>query len=947
MTNFPLLIGIFICWTGYGASWDSVLSKGWEPPKTAFLYGYSEFTPALQMGVRPYETFLDTPDTLRKSPYFREFIRRHPEGDRFGLSLYEEMRHLRPGLGHLARHWLQDMRQLSEGERPGSAKLKGIPASVLEGNAFWPPNIPKKLDTPIVSIAPLILSRTQEDLGHTVLWTVYGGSELNWEEIFWTRSFSGPATPWLCRLINKAFGATEEKNCPLKNLGVRILTHHPDWIPSDLRDLILVKSDIPTKYLVTFLPYSEWPESMKRAYREDRLNPIPHPSTLIFSEAPLFNKMVSEEARQLPLAIEFSQFSQSLVRMGFYGLRALDVSRRRHRFSKSDNNSMGNSTIGDNGTDPLDLIFRAIPSVMGIYGKPIGRNVQMWGVSGPLKGEWLLDGPAANHDVLKQAENKILEDGGASRVHYRNYFPVAQINGFDLRWYRPLVAWTTPQGVDSDFELLGSVRLTLAKKDLWFPVEVVDASVEEELAKIVDPEGNPETTAMNATKLFDFSERLHGKLTEDFANALLNPISETFRKWRETLPQQVSNELDSAVKTGEKTPLVIPLTFRDTATSEYGHRYWKKLVDLTEGPFTQKNNTDCAATDGDAQSLDPHCKKNDLPAVLDYLKRYYEDELRLPTFVQSFEWKVDFDIPWWDGLKEKQHNLIVVIHGKDGKPHEEAIVMGDHYDTAQMGDIYEGNSLAEKRKLSDLVGHRHSAKGADDNHSATATLMEAARVLKDLPLKKDVWLVHLTGEEFPADSLGTRALCQALIEKRGLTDRKENPKIAGVFVLDMVAHDVDRDKEGKESSSKIFQIAPGRGDRAARLAFGAHRVTQTWNHLLSSEKWNEKLNRKNRWKRYQVPKGVPPDKFPLPELPLLVPYSGEIRPGGHFRSSLYQTDIQLFADSGFPAVLFMENYDVNRDGYHDTLDNLELIDLDYASGLTAIAIETVAQAASQ
>ena len=64
------------------------------------------------------------------------------------------------------------------------------------------------------------------------------------------------------------------------------------------------------------------------------------------------------------------------------------------------------------------------------------------------------------------------------------------------------------------------------------------------------------------------------------------------------------------------------------------------------------------------------------------------------------------------------------------------------------------------------------------------------------------------------------------------------------------------------------------------------------------------------------------------------------------RSSLYQTDIQIFSDAGFPAVLFMENYDVNRIGYHDTLDNMGYIDLDYARAVSAIAIETVAQAAN-
>ena len=48
---------------------------------------------------------------------------------------------------------------------------------------------------------------------------------------------------------------------------------------------------------------------------------------------------------------------------------------------------------------------------------------------------------------------------------------------------------------------------------------------------------------------------------------------------------------------------------------------------------------------------------------------------------------------------------------------------------------------------------------------------------------------------------------------------------------------------------------------------------------------------------------------------------------------------------GIPVVLFMENYDINRCGYHDTHDTMANIDLDYGAALAAITIETVARAA--
>ena len=73
--------------------------------------------------------------------------------------------------------------------------------------------------------------------------------------------------------------------------------------------------------------------------------------------------------------------------------------------------------------------------------------------------------------------------------------------------------------------------------------------------------------------------------------------------------------------------------------------------------------------------------------------------------------------------------------------------------------------------------------------------------------------------------------------------------------------------------------------------------------------------------------------------------AGEVRTEWEPKSSLYNTDGQIFSDVGIPVVLFMENYDINRSGYHDTHDTMKNIDLDYAPALTAIAIETVAEAA--
>src|SRR5262249_40700197 len=128
-----------------------------------------------------------------------------------------------------------------------------------------------------------------------------------------------------------------------------------------------------------------------------------------------------------------------------------------------------------------------------------------------------------------------------------------------------------------------------------------------------------------------------------------------------------------------------------------------------------------------------------------------------------FRWETDFQFPWMDGWARNQvapaeRNIIMMIPGAN---RGQAVIMGDHYDTAYMEDVYYADSGGDQR--------RAPAAGADDNHSATTALLLAAEHLLPLAkagkLARDVWLVHLTGEEFPADCMGARALGQALVER--------------------------------------------------------------------------------------------------------------------------------------------------------------------------------------
>lgn len=103
--------------------------------------------------------------------------------------------------------------------------------------------------------------------------------------------------------------------------------------------------------------------------------------------------------------------------------------------------------------------------------------------------------------------------------------------------------------------------------------------------------------------------------------------------------------------------------------------------------------------------------------------------------------------------------------------------------------------------------------------------------------------------------------------------------------------------------------------------------------------WNQEPHRRGRGRSQRGSQ----------ELPAIAKHAllrGEVRPEWDRRSSLYNTDGQIFSDVGIPVVLLMENYDIARSGYHDTQDTLENIDLDYGAALAAIAIETVTQAAT-
>ena len=372
-------------------------------------------------------------------------------------------------------------------------------------------------------------------------------------------------------------------------------------------------------------------------------------------------------------------------------------------------------------------------------------------------------------------------------------------------------------------------------------------------------------------------------------------------------------------------------------------RYWRAIANLAEGRYLNKNNGDCVR-DAVTQQWLPIPKAISNPwaiicsAIIGARARAADRRLVGDSAVSledRFRISLDGRLARKSDGRKNERNLITIIPGKNRR---EAVIMGDHYDTAYMEDVY------GYRKEPKSDGSRIAASGADDNHSATAALQLAAPILIELSragrLARDVWLIHLTGEEFPSDCLGARHLSQQLVQgtlKMRMADGALHDlsatRVTGLYVLDMIAHNNDRRRN-------VFQIAPGTTPESLKLAYHAWMASRLWQ--AGAAEWNEKPSRRGLGRGRRSPHGGA-----MPRTAKHLAPTGEVRLHDDPRSTLFNTDGQVFSDAGIPSVLFMENYDINRHGYHDSEDTMANIDLDYGAAVAAIAIEAVARAASE
>jgi hypothetical protein len=932
------------------------------------LTAYSEFMPSPRVGRKP----LGETDHVLFS-----------DDDPFGwhITEIEEEYELRPGIEHAGHQIMNNLIKLGKGLT--EHYIHGHGGENLKDNPYWPSEIASKAGTLLheryVTLLPLMLSRTQDDKGR-IIWSLFGNSIHDPETAFWKNFYSSPGVEVAAKESVSFFttilsNAYNEKLSDIKSLfdtGFRIMPSEsvlPSWTKP-----FIVNSDSSfnqIRYLLTFKPFGLLPSVVRELYLSGRLSLLPFPGSLVFWGMPGYEKLKKE----FPLAGQIPLLNLAARSRGFDGLKVAqsgwiheprpgtdhkvneellhDSFHRTHRWQRLHKYQDELNEVG-NKIKMVKVLFSTEPDAMGLYDKPLARNSHIWNNSYEL----LLDGPNADRKKIKEVEKTILEGG---LFGYRFFYPPMCAGEYDVYLHRPLIAYL-PSGSDN-----AEIKTDMLKgyitgyhkndKEMKNPVEMWPRYLKRELylSALNDFKNSSDyyahQTSLNILSLLDAWHMQNEKpLQRSYARRLLNISKQkSLEQWLDELTVNSATEeagirmkksLSEIIESQNLQVLPEAITYSETATRRFEENWWNDIRYLAHGQFINKDNADIAQ---DSTTLSLIQKQHrDLESLGDYFimrhRRAIADAGMEGIAICGelpFKWQTDFEYPMFGGWEANQkdetyeRNILVVIPGKNRR---QAVVFGDHYDTAYMEDIYE--------KERGGSGARLSAHGADDNYSASSTLLQAAplflRLSKEGRLERDIWLIHLTGEEFPSDCMGARNFCQLLIERRlklktgnDTFTELSNTEIVGVFIMDMIGHNRENDQD-------IFQISSGKSAKSLQLSRQAHLANMIWN--ACTQIWNQNPERQHpgRGKRITGTQEIP-------EIAKYLTLEGEVRTRYNPHSSIFNTDGQIFSDAGVPAVLFMENYDINRSGYHDTKDTLENIDLDYGAAFAAIAIETVAR----
>jgi hypothetical protein len=953
-------------------------SCGWQK----MLEGYPWFNCDGCYPITAYSEFMPSPLVGRK-PLGETDRVLFSDDDPFGwhIAEIEEEYELRPGIEHAGHQIMNNLIKLGKGLT--EHYIHGHGGENLKDNPYWPSEIASKAGTLLneryVTLLPLMLSRTQDDKGR-IIWSLFGNSIHDPETAFWKNFYSSPgveiaadeSVSFFTSILSNAYNEKLSDGKSLFDAGFRIMpaeTVLPSWTKP-----FIVNGDSSfnqIRYLLTFKPFGLLPSAIRELYLSSKLSLLPFPGSLAFWGMPGYEKLKKE----LPLAGQIPLLNLVARNRGIGGLKVAQSGwihephpgtvniineellhesyHRTHRWQRLHRYQDELNEVAQK-IKLVKVLFSTEPDAMGLYDKPLARNSHIWN----HRFELLLDGPNAARKKIMDAEKTILEGG---LFGYRFFFPPMRTGEYDVYLHRPLIAYL-PAGSDNaeiKTEMLKGYITGYHKNDreMQHPVEMWPRLLKRELylSALNDfKNGNDHyahQTSLNILSLLDaWHMQNENPLQRSYARRLLNISKQkSLEQWLDELAvhsttQEAGIKMQRALSEiieSQKIP-VLPeaITYSETATRRFEENWWNDIRYLAHGQFINKDNADMALDSTTLAFIQK--QQRDLESLGDYFIMRHRREIadagmegiaicgELP-----FKWRTDFEFPMFGGWKGNQkdetyeRNILVIIPGKNRK---QAVVFGDHYDTAYMEDVYE--------KERGGSGARFSAHGADDNYSASSTLLQAAPVFlklsKEGKLERDIWLIHLTGEEFPSDCMGARNFCQSLVEKRtrlktgnDTFTELSDTEIVGVFIMDMIGHNRENDQD-------IFQISPGKSAKSLQLAWQAHLANMIWN--ACTQEWNQNPERQHLGMGKRIT-----ETQEIPEIAKYLPLEGEVRTRYNPHSSIFNTDGQIFSDIGVPVVLFMENYDINRSGYHDTKDTLENIDLDYGAAFAAIAIETVAR----
>ena len=913
---------------------DAFVGEGRFP-----LPAYSEYMPSPYVVVKPYAPGRAAGAcTLGASG-----------DDAMDVTEEEQAHEIAPGLGKIAGHLLTELERLVQGQPHGFSR------TLLGDNAAWPRALAESAPArraagePIVIALALCLSRTQDDKGN-VRWTLFGVSHDGPAAAFW-RSFADDDGAGFARFVAWANQAAPGAKARLD--GVRIVAEASE-LPAFARPLRLGDGapldGVDT--VVTFHPFTKLPAPVQEAYLAGHLRLVPHPASLAFFEHSGYRKLSQAlpRASQIPFLHLFSHLADSaqlrIPQSGWLDerddlkaeqthhtmVRKITRSHRWQRIAR-DQNAKEATKFEDQVSVAL---FSTDPDDLGLYGKPMARNAQIWNEDYAL----ILDGPRATPLEIARAATTV---SGGGRSGYRFYYPPMRAGEREIFWHLPLVArlragasaadsWDGPHFLGYAQAEAPPQRPDRAPIALQPRLLARPGYLEAATLFGADPGRARFTTTHNIQKLLEFGELLGGALAPSFARALVHTAKhESLDAWLGAVPEMASEAKGGrrcaallkgiVVGAGADTP---DLTFATTQTRAFEEKLWRSIAAFAEGEFKMKETAD-GVTVNKGKTGGPAAKaarleltqRRDLDRLGDHLHERYRGLIeahqmtgRAEVVDHAFRWETDFPFRWSEGWSRNQsheaheRNIVMMIPGRD---RAEAVIMADHYDTAYMEDVYDEERGGD--------GLRAAAAGADDNHSATTALMLAAETL--LPLARagklacDVWLVHLTGEEFPSDCLGARALAQALVRAAAALRRRiggDRRRLSRPGDRRLRAR---HDRPQQRARPRRLPDRARRGDRLGAAGAAGPPGQRALEPPGGDLEPGPRPQGKGRAERQEHGGKVPP---PFAHLAL----RGEIRPEWDPRCALYNTDGQIFSDVGIPVVLFMENYDINRTGYHDT-----------------------------